>query len=854
MRSVLPASILLFAFNASADPLPPRAERLFSPGRAVASEDSPEALVLNPANIAFMQGAEGRWLGARCPDTQKVACGHALSAATPILFGLAGGFRIDYVTPPPLLTIGPIGIADYAWLTWGLAYKVSDAIALGGTFQYSASQNNVTNGIAGFSFGATLRPNPYLSLSAVAHDVNRGTSAPLPNNVPNTPQGFALLDRSWVLGFALRPTGRRGFEIGGELRYLEGAVDTSGSRNDQWIPRFTAGLDIPNVGRIRGDVEIAHLPNDSRRGVVGTVGIELGWRNYRAGGGAIFGNGLGGANPNGAVGEYLTASISSFDVAPALPKPTRAISIRIESTPSTKGHVALLRRLWKMSEDPNVAAVTLILRTEPAASFAHAEELADALRVLRARGKKSICSLEDNGAASLYVCANADRTVVNPAGGIRYAGLKSTYYYLAGLLQKIGVRAEFVRIGAHKSAPEQFTNEGATDVSRADHEDMLREREAVFVRNMAVGRKMSEQRVRDETAKGPFIAQEAKDAGFIDAFAFDDELERVTREVVGKDVSMEKWSEDDRQPEQFGPREKIAILYLDGDMVDGRSQKIPILDMKLMGSYTIAESIKQIRDDKTIKGVVVRVESPGGSSMAADVMWRELKLLAEKKPTVISMGSVAASGGYYVATAAKRIYALPLTVTGSIGIFYGKADLSGLLGKIGVSVETYRTTPRADAESLFRPFTDDEKRELTRKVSQFYDVFLDRCAEGRHMTKQEVDAVGQGRVWTGQQALDRHLVDKLGGMREALYDIRQQTNLPSDAPIVEYPIANPTLFERALELAGVAKAQTINIAGIPVPIKDLLRAVAPVALYKADVPLARMEWSPLEDEQGSSEP
>jgi protease-4 len=846
MRALLPlTALVLLASTVSADPLPPRAERLFSPGKSAAAADDPDALVLNPANIAFMPGAEARWIGARCIDTQKIACGHALGGAMPFLFGLAGGFRLDYVTPPPpILTgaaipgfVGPLGTSDYLWLTWGLAYKVSDAIAVGGTVQVA------TNGLAGFSLGATLRPNPVLSVSLVAHDINRPSGDPLVN-------GFAPLDRTWTMAFTLRPTGRRGFEVGTDLRYLEGAV-VAGNRNDQWIPRFTAGLDIPHVGRLRGDVEIAHITNDARRGIVGTVGVEIGWRNFRAGGGAMFGNGLGGVNPNSALGEYLTASISSFDVAPSLPKPEHAVSIRIESTPSPKGHFALLRRLWKLSEDPNVAAVTLILRTEPAASFAHAEELADALRVLKVRGKKTICSLEDNGAASLYVCANADRTVVNPAGGIRYAGLKSSYYYLAGLLKMIGVRAEFVRIGSHKSAPEQFTNDKASDVARADHEDMLREREAVFVRNMAVGRKMSEQRVRDETAKGPFVAQEAKDANFLDAFAFDDELERVTRDVVGHDVSLEKWKEDDRQPEQFGPVDKVAVLYLDGDMVDGRSQKIPIIDMKLMGSYTIAESIKQIRDDKNIKAVVVRVESPGGSSMAADVMWRELKLLAEKKPTVVSMGSVAASGGYYVATAAKTIYALPLTVTGSIGIFYGKADISGLLGKLGVTTETYKTTSRADAESLFRPFTEDEKRELSHKVSQFYDVFLSRVSEGRHMTKEQVDAVGQGRVWTGQQAVERKLVDKMGGMREALDDVRKQANLPSDAPVVEYPIVNPTLFERALELAGISHAGNVTIAGLPVPIKDVVRAVAPMAVYKGDIPLARMEWSPIEDEVGT---
>lgn len=846
MRALLAgAALLLLSASAAADPLPPRAERVFAPGRSAASDDGPDALVLNPANVAFLPAWEARWLGARCNDTQKVACGHVLEAAAPIAFGLAGGFRVDYVTPPGPLYVGPVGLSDYAWLTWGLAYKLSDGIAVGGTFQYAASANPVTNGLAGLTFGVTLRPNPVLSLGLVASDVTRPVSAALPG-------GFAALDRSWTMAFALRPTGRRGLEVGVDLRYLEGATQPSGARNDQWIPRATAALDIPHVGRLRGDLEVTHVENDARRGVVGTIGLELGWRMLRAGGGAAFGNGLGSTNgnANAAVAEYLTASVSGYSVTPALPRGSRAVSIRVEHTPGVQKHVALLRKLWRLSEDPEVAAVALVLRAEPAASLAHAEELADALRVLRARGKKTLCSLEDNGAASLYVCANADRTVMNPSGGLRYAGLKSTYYYLAGLLSKIGVRAEFVRIGAHKTAPEQFTNERASDTGRADHEDMLREREAVFTKNLAVGRKLTEQHVRDATAKGPFVAREARDAGFLDAFAFDDELERVVRDLVGREVPLEKAEESVAEPHMFGPEPRVALLYLEGDMVDGRSQKIPLIDTKLLGSYTIAESIKQIREDDGIKGVVVRVESPGGSSMAADVMWRELSLLAKKKPTIVSMGSVAASGGYYVAAAVPRIYALPLTVTGSIGIFYGKADVSGLLGKLGVSVETYKSTPRADAESFFRPFTEDEKRELAHKVSQFYDVFLERVADGRRMTKAEVDAVGQGRVWTGQQALERRLVDKMAGLREALDDVRKAARLPSDAPIAEYPIANPTLFERALEMAGVSRAGAIDVAGLPVPIKDLARAVAPMAVYAGDVPLARLEWTPVEDEVG----
>jgi protease-4 len=226
-------------------------------------------------------------------------------------------------------------------------------------------------------------------------------------------------------------------------------------------------------------------------------------------------------------------------------------------------------------------------------------------------------------------------------------------------------------------------------------------------------------------------------------------------------------------------------------------------------------------------------------------MWRELQLLAKAKPLIVSMGSVAASGGYYVASASKDIFALPLTITGSIGVFYGKADVSGLLQKIGVTVDTYKTAPRADAESFFRGFTPDEERELQRKVMQFYDTFLDRVSQGRGMTKEQVDSVGRGRVWTGQQALANHLVDHLGGLRDALAAARAAAYLPDDVPIAEYPPPNESLFDKLLQLAGGGdggeRVQAV-VEALPPAIRSIARSLAPLVVFRGDEPLARMEW------------
>jgi protease-4 len=232
--------------------------------------------------------------------------------------------------------------------------------------------------------------------------------------------------------------------------------------------------------------------------------------------------------------------------------------------------------------------------------------------------------------------------------------------------------------------------------------------------------------------------------------------------------------------------------------------------------------------------------------MAADVIYREIQLTTKVKPVIVSMGSAAASGGYYISAAGTRVFANPLSITGSIGIFYGKADVSELLRKLGVNIEVYKTAPRADAESIFRPFTDDEKTELKRKVWQFYDVFLQRVAEGRKLTKEQVDAVGQGRVWTGEQALQHKLVDELGGLRQALAAARALAHLPEHAPIQELPPPDTSLLGRILGIDGVSESLPSHLQVLPPAMMDLVRALGPFVVHPADKPLARMELTRVE--------
>jgi protease-4 len=808
-----------------------RATPLPAFGRSIVSDEDASTVTHNPANLALMPGFDVRWQAAFLDDRALVPWqGHAFGFATPVeLLNLGLGLRVDLLDPPADNPTSRFGSrSNYAWLTGALAYAPSNAVSLGASFQRSYSENPLLDAHGTWSVGYTVRPMNHFGVAVVGHDLNAPTNG-----------SGGHVDRSYDLGLALRPAGTRVVELGLEGKYVD-------AYEPFWVPRATLGIDIPELGRLRGEFSL----NDPAEG----GGRERSWRaavqmafafnevggTLELAGGTTFGSGLGRSASRAAGSNLITDVAFRGAREPNGNEPAAyALRLRIEDTPGVRAHTQLLHRLWQIADDePHVAAVVLELRTSPANSFAHVSELRDALWYLRQRGKRVLCHLEDADGASLYLCSAASRILVNPAGGIRFAGLKTRYFYIKSLLDKLGIRADFVRIGPHKSAPEMFMRDGSSEVAREDKLDLLQQFERHFIQGVSVGRKQSPEALRQRIAKGPFIANEAKSAGLVDGFAFDDQLEAEAGKLAGFPLKL---IDDDRRVQRaaknFGNGKRIGIVYVDGDMVDGRSQSIPFLGVKLAGSYTIADSLKQLREDPRVGAVVMRIETGGGSSMAADVIWRQVQLTAAVKPVVVSMGSAAASAGYYIAAPATRIYASPLSITGSIGVFYGKADVSELLRKIGVNVEVFKTAPKADVESLFRPFSPEERAELQIKVGQFYDTFLTRVAQGRRMTKAAVDAVGQGRVWTGEQAHQRKLVDEIGGLRQALEEARRLAGLPSDAPVTELPVESNFIGT----LLGMAGAHASEKPILPGQLLEFARALAPFAIHPSDSPLARME-------------
>lgn len=812
---------------------------VIAPGRSIAGNDDASALSTNPANLGFLPAGEFRWTWVNTPQEARVEQrGHSFDMATPLLGGFSAGVRLDLVRPyrfdPAIKSSN--ATSDYEQLVFGFGFAASKSVSTGFSITSLMSDDTRYSGLVGLNAALTLRPNSFTSLSFVARSFNNDQNSVLVRQ-----------DRAYDVGLTLRPTARREVELGVEARYSEAAQD--------WIPKATLGVDIRYIGRLRGDISLPE-PRDGTRTWQATAGLDIngltGW-NSSYYGGAVFGQqGPSGSSTNGWGGFYMGAAFRGYRE-PGLPTGDYGIKLRIESVPGDREHVKLLRAFWRVAQDPEVKAIALVLKAEPASSLAHAEELGDAIRMVRSRGKKVLCHLEDASGRALFVCSQADRIVANPAGGLRFSGIRSQYMFFGSALKKLGVRSEFVRIAEHKSAAEQFTESGPTKVADADHKELLNEIERTYYHDVGGGRKIPVDELKERIAKGPFLAKEAQAAGLIDSFAYDDEVDAVVREMVGHDIAVVQGSKapvfKPKAADVTGDRPRVAVIYVDGDIVDGRSRRIPLVGVRLAGSYTIAQAIKDARENPLVKAIVLRVESPGGSTMASDVMWREVELCGEaKKPVVVSMGSVAASGGYYISSPGTKIFANRSTITGSIGIFYGKVDVDELTKKLGIGIATYKNNSRADIESLYRSLTDEEKEAIGQKIKGLYDVFVDRVSRGRSLTPAQVDAVARGKVWTGEQARERGLVDRLGGLREALEEARKLGDLPPDSPFSEGPEPPSSIIETLLELAGVIRAtdgDDVMASGLVLPsaIREVAEGIAPLLAYEPGATMARLEFN-----------
>ena len=519
-------------------------------------------------------------------------------------------------------------------------------------------------------------------------------------------------------------------------------------------------------------------------------------------------------------------------------EPSGVLGQFLEAPPTVRSIVDSLR---KAAVDTRVTSV-LIRPTGNAVLWGKVQEIRDAIVAFKRSKKPIIAYLEQGGDQQYYLASACDKVFLMPTASLDLTGMANYELFLRGTLDKIGALPDAIHVGDYKTASNTFTEHSFTKAHREMAESLNTDLYEQLIAGIADGRHKTPADVRQLFDHGPYLPEDAVRAGLVDDLAYDDEIDDKVQLGKGRVNTLRQ--QDYRHvglPSlglNRGPR--IALIYAVGLINTGRSNDAP--SGQVLGSDTMVEYLRKVRADDSIRAIVLRIDSPGGSAIASDVIWREISLTREKKPVIASMSDVAASGGYYIAMPAHAIVAQPATLTGSIGVVLIRFVIDGTLDKLGVNIETVKEGKYADIFSPVRPFTPDERKKIGDLMQATYDTFVEKAAAGRNSTPERIDAVAQGRVWTGKQAKELGLVDELGGLDRALEIAKERAKIAAgtEVELVVYP-PKKSLLEVVAEplgrtdstgaltsLLGVRNAQAINAV------------TAPLRLFRRGEPLALM--------------
>jgi len=453
----------------------------------------------------------------------------------------------------------------------------------------------------------------------------------------------------------------------------------------------------------------------------------------------------------------------------------------------------------RAATDDRVASLYLEVR-DIGVGWAGAAELRGAIAEFSASGKPCYAWADGYDNKAYYVASACTELYMSPAGVMLVNGFAVTTEYYAGTFEKLGVNANFEHVGDFKSAVEPYTRAEPSESASVAMELMLDGLYEEMIRGMAEGRGLSPEDMRALVDDPPITPAAALERKMIDGLKWRDE---VADGLAGEEHT--KLSKYKSPSLGFGAGKSIAVVHAEGAIVSGESGS-PLFGGSVVGDRSMVELLDDVREDDDIVAVVLRVNSPGGSGLASDNIWRAVeRVQAEGKPVVVSMADYAASGGYYISAGTDWIVAEPNTLTGSIGVFGGKLNLGGIYEKVGITTHTYRRGAMSELFSPIADFSDPERLKFKEFLQNFYDLFLARVAEGRKMSTDEVHAVAQGRVWTGQQALERKLVDQVGGLDEAITKAKELAAVGEEEVSITRLPRRKTLFDQLAEDLEQAK-------------------------------------------------
>jgi protease-4 len=722
--------ILLFSSTSAGTKLSPT-EGFFLPYNSAAYSDDALALKFNPANLGWDRGFQGYFLHTHSDSSFTGDYALFLSAG-----GL--GFSAEW--------LGNEIKPKYRKYTLGSGFKIVDGFYLGSGYSWFGSKNKDYDDLSSWNAGFLIRPFSFISFGGVAKDLNRPFFKGEKTNI------------SFDLGLALRPIGDR------ITLSVDGMMDEKDKAEDikTWYQVAIEPLD--------GLILSGDMDDEGNYGVNFRINLPFsGFGSYHAVNkdqeyqkGVVYWN---------FTSERYRTLLQRKDNFLEL-----KLSGKIEEEKSSgffsKKKTTLLdivQDIERAKKDKRVKGLIVKLDLLNA-GIGKIQELREAFLDFRQNGKTVVFFMEGGSNKEYYLASSGNKIVMLPTGYLDLTGISAEVTFIKKTLEKLGIEAELEHIGDYKTASDLVTRDSMSVAHREMENWLLDDLYEQMSGDISRQRGMSQADLKSKIDQGPHSAKEAKEKGLVDELAYYDQIDQIIKDQAGEKpykLGFGRYAREENYKYSWGISPKIAVIFATGSIMSGESGSNFFLG-KIMGSETIVGSIRKAREDRTIKAIVFRIDSGGGSGIASDVIWREIILCKGKKPFIVSMSDVAGSGGYFIACPGDTILADPGTITGSIGVISGKFNLKGLYEKIGFSKEVLKRGEHSDFFTTTRGFTEEE-RKMVRKLNQeFYDDFVNKVAEGRKMSFDAVDQIGRGRVWTGNQAKANGLVDELGGLKQAI--------------------------------------------------------------------------------------
>jgi len=800
------------------------------PAAPLAGEFDGRVVATNPGGLPLVRGGElALVLGLEDADVatssgQGFGTYFALSGGGGLLprFGL--GIGLEWLRPSRAnLTPDP---GEPFRFTLGFGTALGKTAGFGVSWHRFHSEGAL-RGVDTFDLGMSARAGDRFAWGAVIRDV--ATSS-----IANTP-----VQRRYELETMIRPLSTDQLEIALGGRLGETRLDLDG-----W-GRISAKLTRGFFVHANVETRELHALIDSPTGLEerngrdlrATLGLEV---SFGAFGITTLATGLrDDTKARHLLGGQLVLRSSGLGPASVIGSDDHIERIELDGSIGMRELTSLVGRMRAIQRDPTAKAVVITF-DGVAAGWATLQELRGEILLLKKAGKKVFAYMVSGTGRDYFVASAADKIYVDPAGGLRVVGMAGTTIYFKGVFDQIGVSPQFEKIAEYKSAPEQFTEVSPTPTAAKMTTELFDSLWDQWLTQVANGRKLTKDELKALIDQGPFTAGDlTANKKLVDAVAPPDKISQLVTAEIGRILPVAGARPE--RPDRW-TRPQIAVIYVEGDITDGPSKTVPFLG-KMAGGETLIGAIAAARANPNIGAIILRIDSPGGSALASELVAREVFATRGVKPILCSMSDLAASGGYFIAAGCDVIYAEPMTITGSIGIFYGKFDISGLLAKLGVTTNTNKRGKRADAESMFRSYTAEERKHLQDSLRYMYGRFLGAVAEGRGMKKAEVDAVGRGHVYTGEQAMPIKLINKYGGLGDVIDEAKRLMKLAPHAKVqlVELPNLPSSLFGPLGRFIG-ANAQT-QMSPFEIPIlRELVRGIPASVLVDDSRAQARLPF------------